>query len=349
MFSYLSDAFLFCLENWQNETAQTPSIAALVTYSIRTFYRDVWILCHDIHIRQMPPYLIRLRRQRAHAHDEQLIAVILPRALDAKDEMVSHPSQLDFILELRVAQAFPGHGIPEGVLDHRLLLSDLVLIILASFRRVLFGEIFETNNPLRETPREFLRIIPQNRLHDINRRHQAIASRSNGRKLSMIAPSPLPRMQLHRDLLPRPQFRDQNIRIHRPDHILPRERIDLLADGVERDIPRINIMPFIQLLDVIRLALLQQLLRSLLPLTRHFQPHEDGILIRRLVALGVAFAGRALEIHLRDGGGVAGEGDQAEAVREHFVLDYRGVVVYEDVFDGDGGDFGEEDAAEGVC
>jgi len=45
----------------------------------------------------------------------------------------------------------------------------------------------------------------------------------------------------------------------------------------------------------------------------------------------------------------AAEGDQAEAVGENFVLDYRGVVVDEDVFDGEGGDFGEEDAAEGVC
>lgn len=35
-------------------------------------------------------------------------------------------------------------------------------------------------------------------------------------------------------------------------------------------------------------------------------------------------------------------------MREDFILDYRGVVMYEDVFDGDGGDFGEEDTAEGV-
>lgn len=34
---------------------------------------------------------------------------------------------------------------------------------------------------------------------------------------------------------------------------------------------------------------------------------------------------------------------------EDFVLDDGGVVVDEDVFDGKGGDFGEEDAAEGIC
>lgn len=34
---------------------------------------------------------------------------------------------------------------------------------------------------------------------------------------------------------------------------------------------------------------------------------------------------------------------------EDFVLDDGGVVVYVDGLDGDGGDFGDEDAAEGVC
>lgn len=35
-------------------------------------------------------------------------------------------------------------------------------------------------------------------------------------------------------------------------------------------------------------------------------------------------------------------------MREHFVLDYGGVVFDEDIFDGEGGDFGEENAAEGI-
>lgn len=35
-------------------------------------------------------------------------------------------------------------------------------------------------------------------------------------------------------------------------------------------------------------------------------------------------------------------------MREDFVLDDGGVVVHEDVFDGEGGNFGEENAAEGI-
>jgi hypothetical protein len=42
------------------------------------------------------------------------------------------------------------------------------------------------------------------------------------------------------------------------------------------------------------------------------------------------------------------EGDEAEAVGEDLVLDDRGVVLDVDVLNGEGGDFGEEDAAEGV-
>jgi hypothetical protein len=44
----------------------------------------------------------------------------------------------------------------------------------------------------------------------------------------------------------------------------------------------------------------------------------------------------------------AAEGNQAQAMREHFVLDDGGVLVDEDVFDGESRDLGEENAAEGV-
>ena len=36
-------------------------------------------------------------------------------------------------------------------------------------------------------------------------------------------------------------------------------------------------------------------------------------------------------------------------MREYFVLDDGGVIPYVDGLDGDGGDLGDEDAAEGVC
>ena len=40
--------------------------------------------------------------------------------------------------------------------------------------------------------------------------------------------------------------------------------------------------------------------------------------------------------------------NQAEALGEHFVGNDRGVVIDVDLFDGEGGYFGKEDAAEGV-
>ena len=34
---------------------------------------------------------------------------------------------------------------------------------------------------------------------------------------------------------------------------------------------------------------------------------------------------------------------------ENLVVGYGGVIVYVDVFDGNSGDFGEQDAAKGIC
>jgi hypothetical protein len=44
----------------------------------------------------------------------------------------------------------------------------------------------------------------------------------------------------------------------------------------------------------------------------------------------------------------ATKGDEAEAVGEHFVLDNGGVLVDENVFNGQGRNFSEEDAAESI-
>ena len=45
---------------------------------------------------------------------------------------------------------------------------------------------------------------------------------------------------------------------------------------------------------------------------------------------------------------VAGERYQTKAMSEDFVLDYRGIVVHEDVFDSDSRDLREENSAEGI-
>lgn len=79
------------------------------------------------------------------------------------------------------------------------------------------------------------------------------------------------------------------------------------------------------------------------------QFHDDGVVVGDAATLGVFVGGFAVLLEPAEAGGVAGEGDEAEAVGEDFVLDDGGVVVDEDVFDGEGGDFGEEDTAEGVC
>lgn len=45
---------------------------------------------------------------------------------------------------------------------------------------------------------------------------------------------------------------------------------------------------------------------------------------------------------------VASQGDKAQAMGKHFVLDYGSVIMDENGVDGDGGEFGDKDASEGV-
>jgi hypothetical protein len=70
----------------------------------------------------------------------------------------------------------------------------------------------------------------------------------------------------------------------------------------------------------------------------------DGAVLAGAVAVaGVAVAGEA---HGHGGGG--GEGDEAEAVGDELVVEDGGVDLDLDEVDGDGGDLGDHDAAEGV-
>lgn len=55
-----------------------------------------------------------------------------------------------------------------------------------------------------------------------------------------------------------------------------------------------------------------------------------------------------IPFHPADGIAVAAQRYQAQAVGKHFVLDDGGVLEDEDVFDGEGGDFGDEDTAKGI-
>jgi hypothetical protein len=46
---------------------------------------------------------------------------------------------------------------------------------------------------------------------------------------------------------------------------------------------------------------------------------------------------------------IAGYGNETEAMGEHLVVEHGSVVLDEDVFHSEYGDFGDEDAAEGIC
>ena len=64
---------------------------------------------------------------------------------------------------------------------------------------------------------------------------------------------------------------------------------------------------------------------------------------------GVLICGLPVLLKPSEARWVASQGNEAEAVGEDFILDDGSVVVDKDVFNGKGGDFGNKDAAEGVC
>ena len=85
---------------------------------------------------------------------------------------------------------------------------------------------------------------------------------------------------------------------------------------------------------------------ALLVCTLHDELHDQSVVVGDIRLL----AGRGLFVPAQPSHALAaaGEGHESEALGEDLILHNRGIIVHEDVFDGDSGDLGEEDAPEGV-
>ena len=76
---------------------------------------------------------------------------------------------------------------------------------------------------------------------------------------------------------------------------------------------------------------------------------HNGVKVAGAIFLLSSVFGRLLEpVHPVDSLDRTLEGDQAQSLCEHFVLNDGSVVVNEAVFNGDGGDLGHKDTAESV-
>jgi hypothetical protein len=122
----------------------------------------------------------------------------------------------------------------------------------------------------------------------------------------------------------------------------------LLPERHPLQISCVDIVVHIQLIRI-RLAGDRALQPAVLPLALDVESEDNRVVVARGAGALVLLGGLLVPFEPAEAVVCALQRDKAEAVGEDLVLDDGGVVVDEDVFDGKGGDFGEQDAAEGVC
>ena len=269
--------------------------------------------------------------------EEDGIALPLSRALHQVDEMVPPSAELDLVLELVVAQALSADGVAHGVQDHGLDLALVALVPAALLLRLLLGDLLQSNNALGEALLELLGVAAQDRLENRDGRHQAVRGRGNGRELGVVGSDALVHMHRQVDLLAGPHLGDEDIRVARADGVRARKVLGLAALGHELDVLGVHVGVAVELLGVLAVRR-----HGLVVLALDLELELDRVVVARRLALLVPLE-EVVQALL-----AAGEGDQAQTMTEHLVLDHRGVVPHEDVLDGQRRDVGDHDAAEGV-
>jgi hypothetical protein len=164
----------------------------------------------------------------------------------------------------------------------------------------------------------------------------------------VVLPYAFNSVHAHDDLLARAHLDEQNVRVTRLDFSTFGEHVVLFAERHPNQVFRVDVVVDIQLVRI-RLAGHRALQTAVLPCALDIQAQDDGVVVAGRAA-ALVILGRLL-VPFQPAQAVvrALEGDKTQAVGEDLVLDDGGVVVDEDVFDGEGGDLGEKDAAESVC
>ena len=269
--------------------------------------------------------------------EEDGIALPLPRALHQVDEVVPPSAELDLVLELVMAQALSADGVAHGVQDHGLELALVALVPTALLLRLLLGDLLQPDDALREALLELLGVAAQDRLENGDGRHKTVRGRGDGRELGVVGSDALVHVHRQVDLLAGAHLGDEDVGVGRADDVLAGKVLGLAALGNELDVLGVHVGVVVELLGVLAVRR-----RVLVVLALDLELELDRVVVAGRLALLVPLE-EVVEALL-----AAGEGDQAKAVAENFVLDHRGVVPHEDVLDGQRGDVGDHDAAEGV-
>jgi hypothetical protein len=116
---------------------------------------------------QAPLHSLTLDLEQFHALQEQVIALPLPRALDAEDEVIAHTPQLDLVLELRVPQTLPTHSVFQWIINDSFRLA-LLALELGIIRDVLGRHFIQLNHAARKAARKLLRVGASNGFYNVD-------------------------------------------------------------------------------------------------------------------------------------------------------------------------------------
>lgn len=274
---------------------------------------------------------------------EQLVRVPLACRLDLENEVVPLAAQLDLVRELGVAQALPADGVLHRVLDDRLHLA-LVALEVRIRLGLLLGDLLQADDALREAPLELLRVGADDGPRDVDERQQAVRGGGDGRELGVVGADALMHVRHELDLLARPQLRDEDVRVHGRDGLVPGKDLGLLADGQEPEVRRVDVGVVEELARVLLARLGVGPARAL-----DVELDLDRIVVHAVLERVLVRAGLLVPLHeLVQPVLAALERDEPQPVAENLVLDDARVIVHPDVLDGERGDLGDHDAPEGV-
>lgn len=296
------------------------------------------------HVGDLRPEDLALALQGLDGLDEELVAVPLAETLYGEDEVVLASTEADLALELGVPQHLAADGVAHGVLDNSLDLALVALVPAAFGPRLGARHGLQPCHTLGKAPDELPGVVAEDRPQDLDRRHQTVARGRDGRVLGVVPAVPLVHVHVDVDLLTGAHLGDQDVGVDWPNSALAGEVLSLPPEQLGGDVGGVDVGVMVQLPGV-ALVVGGVLIVGALDLQLELngvvvEGGGEGVLaLPRLLPEGQEVA---------DAGLAAGEGDQAQTVGQHLVLDDARIVVNEDGLDGEGGDLGDQDPPEGV-
>lgn len=208
------------------------------------------------------------------------------------------------------------------------------------------GDLLQSDNTAWEASSELVGITTDDWGEDLNSWKEAVRGGSDRRELGVICSNTLDGMHLQIDSLLRTKLRDQDFWVGRTNNVLAGEPVYLLSRWVVNDIACMN-----GGVDVFFIWVCFVWCCIRVELALDLEGQDDGVVVEASAVRDSVFLITFLKpLQLvEETVFAAGQWNQTESVGENFVLDYGGVVVDEDVLDGQGWDLSDENATECIC